>query len=70
MTLFDSGEFQFDYGSGNQGVYATVGFFSGNGFTDVPSQYHGLADLGSVNSVHWSPAGLLSYLDIHDINYT
>jgi len=56
VTLFSSGTFRFDYGSGNNGLTPTVGVSAGNDFTFVVSRYNGRWNLASANSPEWQAA--------------
>jgi hypothetical protein len=54
VTLFDTGEFRFDYGPGNDQLTPTVGISRGDGYNTWLSAYNGRPDLTSVPPVRWA----------------
>ena len=64
VTLFNTGNIRFDYGSGNTNLSPTIGISRGDGQFYVLSQYNAATTLTNANSVQDALTAGLTYADI------
>jgi parallel beta-helix repeat protein len=66
VTLYDTGEIRFHYGSGNTALTPTIGISSGDGLHYRMGTYDGAAVLTDANSVEFSIVGGIVDLGAHE----